>query len=193
MDFTLLMLPRFLLILPDVELGREQSTAIDQVLSVHESQGPHHHRADQIRYFVAVMWWQRKHRSSTSIPNICPCSTSSSDANTSVADTTQILIDLRSRRLACFRMRCDAMLCVAIIIGSPIDDATGSRASRHPIRLDSRMSGAARLGTCWCSHCSAYRSLWRSHCHPPTMRPMPSTHQYASSFTTRSLGLAFSP
>lgn len=44
----LLMLPRFLLILPDVELGREQSTAIDQVLSVHESQGPHHHRADQV-------------------------------------------------------------------------------------------------------------------------------------------------
>lgn len=48
MDFTLLMLPRFLLILPDVELGREQSTAIDRVLSVHESQGPHHHRADQV-------------------------------------------------------------------------------------------------------------------------------------------------
>lgn len=188
MDFTLLMLPRFLLILPDVELGREQlikcclyTNLKDLIIT------------EQIKYFVAVMWWQRKHRSSTSIPNICPCSTSSSDANTSVADTTQILIDLRSRRLACFRMRCDAMPRVAIIIGSPIDDATGSRASRHPIRLDSRMSGAARLGTCWCSHCSAYRSLWRSHCHPPTMRPMPSTHQYASSFTTRSLGLAFSP
>lgn len=130
-------------------------------------------------------------------PNICPCSTSSSDANTFVADMYhKILIDLRSRRLARFRMPCDAMLCVAIIIGSPIDDATGSRASRHPIRLDSRMSGAARLGTCWYSHhshCSAYRSFWRSLFHPPTMRPMPSTHQYASSFTTRSLGLAFSP
>lgn len=91
-------------------------------------------------------------------------------------------------------MRLSSPISLCVAIGSTGQGATGSRPSHHPIRLDSRIPGtsndsvraaAAHDYKCWI--------LAVAPLHGPAIRPMPSTHQYASSFTTRSLVFAFSP